>query len=54
MIVHFGALWCGCLSRTLTFDHPPNAHSGQAPLRLGKPLCIALEQAPALSGTQEE
>ena len=21
----FGALWCGCFRRTLTFEHPPNA-----------------------------
>ena len=21
--MHFGALWCGCFRRTLTFEHPP-------------------------------
>ena len=48
---YLGALGCGCCRRTLTFEHPRSA-AGQAQLRLGQPLCIALGQAPTLSGTQ--
>ena len=48
-LVHFGAVVADAPSPLST----PRSATGQAPLRLGKPLCIALGQAPTLSGTQE-
>ena len=30
-LVHFGALWCGCCTRTLTIEHPqPSEASGRS------------------------
>ena len=49
-LVHFGAVVADAPSPLST----PRCATGQAQLRLGKPLCIALGQAPTLSGTQEE
>ena len=49
-LVHFGAVVSDAPSPLST----PRSAAGQAQLRLGKPLCIALGQAPTLSGTQEE
>ena len=49
-LVHFGAVVAAAPSPLST----PRSAAGQAQLRLGKPLCIALGQAPTLSGTQEE
>ena len=49
-LVHFGAVVADAPSPLST----PRSAAGQAQLRLGKPLCIALGQAPTLSGTQDE
>ena len=48
--MHLGAFVADAPSPLST----PRSAAGQAQLRLGKPLCIALGQAPTLSGTQEE
>ena len=49
--MHFGAVVADAPS---PFSTPARSAAGQAQLRLGQPLCIALGQAPTLSGTQEE
>ena len=49
-VVHCGAVVADAPSPLST----PRSAAGQAQLRLGQPLCIALGQAPTLSGTQEE
>ena len=51
----FGCTWgCGCCADAPSPLSTPRSAAGQAQLRLGQPLCIALGQAPMLSGTQEE